>query len=271
MQLLNDYVHTRRWVPVSGSSTRERGVYLLHGTGEHCGRYDEFATQLTAAGWSVGAHDHPGHGESQGQPGSLLPVGVLAVQAAIQIQRFAAETGAPPIVFGHSLGGLLATELVLCHHLTVAGLVLSAPAFRPWISTPNRIKLKIFNALMPDKVLKLTPHPELLTRDEEKLSASRNDNLIHSFRSARMVNWFFDAGAKSIELAPSLSVPTLVLIAGADPVIDPASIREWTDRAPASLVSSHEYPGAYHEILNEIPLVRDQVIRDTLAWLDPMG
>jgi len=63
-------------------------------------------------------------------------------------------------------------------------------------------------------------------------------------------------------------VPALALIAGSDPVIDPNSMREWVQRAPKEMVNSHEYEGAFHELFNEIPSIREKVTNDTLAWLE---
>ena len=267
---MSNAIHTRRWQASETYSGARRpcGVYLLHGTGEHCGRYEEFIFHLTNAGWAVGAHDHPGHGLSQGERGSLLPMGTLPTQAAIQIQQFALETGAPPIVFGHSLGGVLAAELVLTHHLPVTGLILSAPALRPWMTATQKIKLKFLYSLMPDKVLELPGQKENLTRDPQKLEMSLNDELLHGFKSARLVQWLLDSGARSIDLAPNLSVPALALIAGGDLVANPSAIREWVRGAPDAFVSSHEYEGAFHEMFNEIPSVREKVTSHTLAWLE---
>ena len=270
---MNDAVFTRRWQPAESykGSPRSCGVYVLHGTGEHCGRYAELISNLSNAGWAVGAHDHPGHGQSAGERGSVIPQGVIQAQAAIQIQQFAMDTGAPPVVFGHSLGGVLAAEMVLTHHLPVAGLILSAPALRPWITTKQRIQLNLLYALMPDHVKELPGFVENLTHDAQKLEEIANDDLMHRFKSARLIRWLFDSGARSIELAPKLAVPALALIPADDPVIDPASLREWVQRAPKELVKSHEYEGAFHEMFNEIPEIREKVTKDTLAWLESLS
>lgn len=263
-------IHTRFWPANSQSTTQSRpfGVYLLHGTGEHSGRYESVAHALSNAGFAVGAHDHPGHGLSGGERGLLQPTGVLSVQAAIQIQAFAERTGAAPVVLGHSLGGLLATELVLFHQLPVQGLVLSAPAYRPWISWKDRIKLKLFHALVPDHTVELPYRPEALTHDEAVIETSRQDPLIHGYKSARLVRWFLDSGAECIARANELKVPTLALVAGADPVVDPKAIHEWVDNAPINAVTLKEYPTAYHEIYNEVAEIKNAALADTLQWLE---
>jgi len=265
---MTERIFSQRFPAAANSTARPCGVYLLHGTGEHLGRYKELIKRLTDAGWPVGAHDHPGHGQSSGQRGSLLPLGCLQVQAAVQIERFAQETGAPPILFGHSLGGVLAAELVLSHHIPSAGLILSAPAFRARISWKNRLKVNLMHALAPDKTVELPYAPENLTRDSDKIAESLSDPLIHGFKSARFIQWLLDSGAESIALAHSLPIDTLVLIAGADPVVDPAATREWVKRAPGNRIAVHEYPASFHEILNEVVQVREQALSDILMWLD---
>jgi len=103
---LPGHTHSLRWNPPEGQAVKKQGVYLLHGTGEHADRYEHLAQRLSGAGYRVGAHDHPGHGRSSGKRGVFDPPGELATQAAIQCQRFAAETGCAPVLFGHSLGGV---------------------------------------------------------------------------------------------------------------------------------------------------------------------
>jgi len=263
-------IHTHRWHSTCGSHhpARPCGVYLLHGTGEHCGRYDAFAQALTQAGWTVGGHDHPGHGQSDGLRGSMLPNGLLAVQAAIQIQTFAKETGAAPIVFGHSLGGVVASELVLLHRLKVSGLILSAPAFSPYLSFINRLKVNALFTFAPDKVVELKYRPEFLTHDLTVRDQARHDSLIHGFRSARMIRYMLDSGAQSIANAHTLDTPTLALMAGEDPVVENNAIQEWARRASDQMVTIKTYSNAFHEILNEVPQIRDQVTSDVLQWLD---
>lgn len=265
---LSSKTYTQRWLPSGGAGARPCGVYLLHGTGEHCERYDAFARVLADDGWVVGAHDHPGHGRSFGKQGSVSPNGLLAVQAAMQIQTFAEETGAPPILFGHSLGGVVASELVLSHQLPVSGLILSSPAFRPIITIVNRVKLVTLYTVAPDKAVRLKYRPEALTHDDTIRNLSLQDPLIHTYRSARMVRYMLDSGAQSIAKSHTLKTPTLALIAGADPVIETAAIDEWVAGAPEQWMTKKTYQGAFHELLNELPETRNRVAEDILQWLN---
>lgn len=264
-------VHKHRWQPPSDIPVRHQGVYLLHGTGEHGGRYERLATRLAGLGWRVGAHDHPGHGLSGGQRGLIDPCGSLATQAAIQVQAFAMETGTPPILFGHSLGGVLAAELVLIHALPVSGLILSAPGFVPVMKPSARIKLALLSTLAPQLCLDLGYDPGELTHDDTEKAAALQDPLIHGVKSATLVNWLVQSGQRCLSLATTLRVDTLVLIAGDDRIIDSSQTRKFTANAPAEFICAHEYKGYFHELLNETPEQRERVMIDIEHWLQRLS
>ncbi len=215
-----DLIHTRRWHAPPSRTARHCGVYLLHGLGEHSGRYERLATRLTEHGWSVGAHDHPGHGRSGGVQGLIDPPGTLATQAAIQVQNFASETGARPVLMGHSLGGVLAAELVLTHGLEVSGLVLSAPALKPNLSRWEQAKLQLLERIAPNLRINRPYDTTWLTHDEKEAEAARNDERLHGYVSAGLVKWLIDSGKRSITEAARLDVDTLLLLPESDRVVD---------------------------------------------------
>lgn len=262
------HVHRHRWSPPPGAALRERGVYLLHGTGEHGGRYERLVQRLVDAGWQVGAHDHPGHGRSGGPRGRLPVPGAMATRAAIECMRFAHETGAAPYLFGHSLGGVVACELVLLHGMDVAGLVLSAPAIVPRLTRTEALKLWALSRLSPSTTVELPYDPTRLTHDTEQQELARADTLIHGFKSAELIGWLMSAATQVLDAAPLLDVESLMLIAGDDVVIDTRRTRQFIDSAPDGLITDIVYDGCHHELLNEREPARTRVEDDILAWLD---
>jgi len=261
-------VHRHRWSPPAGAPARSRGVYLLHGSGEHAARYERLATRLAAAGWRVGAHDQPGHGRSGGPRGRLPVDGALATRAAIECARFARETGAVPFLFGHSLGGVVAAELVLLHRMEVPGLLLSAPAIVPRLTGRETLKLRALSLLAPRLAIELPSDATRLTRDPEQQRIALEDPLNHGFKSAELVNWLLRTAEQVLAAAGGLDVPTLLLIAGDDRVIDIERTHEFASRVSDAWLTVHAYEGAHHELLNELPEVRDRVEADLLAWLE---
>lgn len=261
-------IHTHRWPPPESVPVQAQGIYLLHGTGEHAARYEALAARLAAQGFRVGAHDHPGHGRSAGQRGLIAPPGSLATQAALQIQAFAKETDSLPILFGHSLGGTLAVELVLQHHMAVSGLILSAPALAPIMRPIDQVKLKLLTQFAPTLCLDLGYDAGRLTHDDAMKAIATSDPLNHGFKSATLVNWLINSGQRSIEKAEHLNVDTLLLIAGADPVIDSSQTRVFADRITNDILTVHEYDDYYHELLNETPERRERVMTNIDQWLE---
>jgi alpha-beta hydrolase superfamily lysophospholipase len=261
-------VHRHRWSPPEGAPVRSGGVYLLHGTGEHAARYERLAQRLAQNGWAVGAHDHPGHGRSGGPRGRIPIAGSLATRAAIEFARFENEIGTRPYLFGHSLGGVVACELVMLHRLPVAGLLLSAPAIVPHLSPRDALKLKLFSRLAPRTVIELPYDPSRLTHDPEQQQAALADPLIHGFKSAEFIGWLMQAATNVLEAADQLDVETLLMIAGADVIIDTDRTREFAQRAPQSLLSVNTYDDCHHELLNELPEHRERIESDIVRWLD---
>lgn len=261
-------LHRHRWSPPPGAPARPRGVYLLHGTGEHGARYERLARRLVAEGWCVGAHDHPGHGRSGGPRGRLPADGSYATHAAAECARFAEETGATPFLFGHSLGGVVACELVLFLRIEVAGLLLSAPAIVPRLTSREALKLRTLSLLAPSLALELPYDPTRLTHDPEQQRIALADPWIHGFKSAGKIGWLMRTAERVLEAGGELDVDTLVLIAGDDVVIDTGRTREFVARAPRHLLTVETYEGCHHELLNEGPELRGRVEDDIVGWLE---
>ena len=260
-------IRTRRWDPPAGTPVRARGVYLLHGFGEHGARYERLAVRLAADGYRVAAHDHPGHGESGGPRGVADPPDALAREAAVRVTRFAEESGAAPYVFGHSLGGVIALELSLAREVPLAGLMLSAPAIVPRLSRADTIRLRVLSAFAPTYAVERPYDASRLTHDPEQIAAAHADPLIHGFKSAGLVGWLIDNARRVLDAAPRLEVKTLLLVAGDDLLIDIARTQAFAERAPEGLVTLVHYEGYYHELLNETPERRERVEDDILGWL----
>lgn len=263
-------VYTHRWSP-SREATVRGGVYLLHGTGEHGARYERLAQRLASEGWAVASHDHLGHGRSGGPRGRILIPGTYATRAAIEFNAFANEIGTTPYLFGHSLGGVVAAELALLHRMPVAGLVLSAPAIVPRLTWQNWLKLKLMALLAPTVAVNIPYDASYLTHDTEQQAIANADPLNHGFKSAEFVSWLMAAAERLESSGAKTDVATLLLIAGGDEVIDTARTRAFASRVPADLLTVQQYDGAHHEILNEVPSIRDRAANDIVAWLDDHG
>lgn len=258
----------RDWQP-----TRDHGagIYLLHGLGEHSGRYDALARWLCVRGWWVRGHDHIGHGDSRGPRGVIDRPDALRIDAAAQIERFARELGSAPLLLGHSMGGALAAELVVSQAVAVSGLILSSPALTIALSPPMQLLATLLQRMAPTLALPNGLNPDHLSHDMAQVRAYRDDPLVHNRICARLLGWLAQAGETARAGAPNLSVPTLLLVAGADRLVEPEGSRAFAARTPAELTTLKWYDGLFHELFNESAAERQMVLDDLAEWLTPLA
>jgi alpha-beta hydrolase superfamily lysophospholipase len=246
-----------------------RGVVLLvHGLSEHAGRYDHVARRLNDWGFAVRGYDHYGHGESDGVRGRLPDGQRLLTDLADVLDstraRMAPET--PLILFGHSLGGLVAARFVAMQLRPVQGLVLSSPALDAGLSPWQKLLLAVLQRIAPDLCVRNGLDPRRLSHDPAVVRAYRDDPLVHDRISARLARFIVEAGAATRAAAPQWSVPTLLLYAGDDHLVSPAGSRAFAAAAPAGVVHARCFEDYFHEIFNE----RDPapVFAALQRWLD---
>jgi alpha-beta hydrolase superfamily lysophospholipase len=236
-------------------------VVLVHGIGEHCGRYTHVVDALNHAGWSVFAYDQRGHGRSPGARGVLPHPEALLDDLGQVLDGIHAHK---LVLLGHSMGGVVAARFVAEARRKVDALVLSSPALKNRLKLTDRIKLALGTLLAPNLVLPNGLDATKIAHDPEVVRAYRNDPLVHDRLTPRLVNFILDSGRIVRQRAGTWRVPTLLLWAGDDRLVDPEGSREFARNAPTDVVTTREFAGLYHEILNE----GDPRVFDTmLDWM----
>lgn len=247
-------------------------IAIAHGIGEHSERYAALAGELVKSRYTVASLDWPGHGESGGARGDARSW--IHLRDHLVPAMFTATRGIPGqpdrlphVLLGHSMGGVLALDAALAQGRDLVGVVASAPALKS--AMPPWWKLMLANialATAPSVGFPTGIEEGGISRDPEVIRARDEDRLVHDRISPRLYHGFTEARQRVMRDARRLAIPALVLFGTADRVADPEGGREFRDAAPRGLVSWIEYPDAYHEVFNDV--MRDQVIRDLLAWLD---
>ena len=248
-----------------------RGVVLIvHGLGEHAWRYDHVAEQLNEWGFAVRAYDQYGHGESMGPRGALPSADRLLSDLAevIDESRFRMSESTPLIVLGHSMGGLVAGRFVSLGLRPVQGLVLSSPALDPGLNALQKMLLAVLPRIAPDLRIGNGLNADFISHDPAVVAAYKADPLVHDRISARLAAFIAETGPVTIAAAPSWTVPTLLLYAGDDKLVNPAGSRAFAAAAPQPMVSTHCFDGMYHEIFNETAPQRALVFAELKRWLD---
>jgi alpha-beta hydrolase superfamily lysophospholipase len=262
-----DNVVIQDWPLEAG--VRVRGVVILvHGLGEHAGRYDHVARQLNAWGFAVRGYDQCGHGESGGSPGSLPTDTRLLDDLAdiVDSTRTRMDKGVPLIILGHSMGGLVAGRFVSLGIRPVDGLVMSSPALNPGLSAFQKLLVAVLPKLFPGLRVGNGLNASFISHDPAVVAAYLSDRLVHDRISARLARFIATAGPATVALASSWKVPTLLMYAGDDRLVAPQGSRDFAAAAPAAVVTTHCFEGLYHEIFNELDAT--PVFAALRRWLD---
>jgi alpha-beta hydrolase superfamily lysophospholipase len=261
-------IFLREW-PVPDGVPARGALLLVHGLGEHSGRYAHVGERLAALGLHVRAYDHRGHGESDGPRGSLPhPEALLDDLRAVFDDLAAAQGGAPPFLLGHSLGGATAARAATGGWVTPRGLVLSSPALRVSPSPVERGLIAVARRAAPDTGFPNRLPIDKVSHDPAVVAAYKADGLNHDRITPRMYDFLADAGAAARRDAARFTVPTLLLVAGADALVDARGAREFSAALPAGVGTLHWYDGLYHELFNEREPDRSGVLGDLDAWLE---
>jgi alpha-beta hydrolase superfamily lysophospholipase len=250
-------------------NVRLRGVVLIvHGLGEYAGRYDHVAEQLNGWGFAVRSYDQYGHGESGGARGALPTTMRLLEDLAdvVDTTRHRLRDDTPLFLLGHSMGGLVAGNFVARGIRRVEGLIMSSPALDPGLGVLQKLMLAVVPRIAPDLCVGNGLDPQYLSHDAAVVKAYKEDPLCHDRICGRLASFIAKAGPETVARAPKWRVPTLLMYAGSDRLVNPAGSRAFAVAAPKEVVTSHCFEQHYHEIFNEVD--REPVFAMLRQWLD---
>ena len=254
------------WLLPNGQRPRAL-VLIVHGLGEHAGRYAELAADLNAWGYTVRAYDQRGHGQSSGARGAgPHPHALVHDLAEVVDHTRDSHPDLPVLLLGHSLGGVVAARFVSLGLRPVDGLVLSSPALDPGMSDFQKWLLawlpKVAPQLRVGNGLKL----QYLSHNPAVAPAYRRDPLVHDRIGVAIARFLAEDGEAAIAAAPMWVVPTLLMYAGHDRLVNPEGSRRFAAAAPPSVVTTAPFEAMYHELFHEPD--RAQVLARLRGWLD---
>lgn len=254
------------WEPTHGAAAKAV-VGLVHGMGEHMGRYVHVAEMLAAEGYAVIGFDQRGHGRTEGKRGHapsyealLEGVDRLLAEAA------SAYPGLPAFLLGHSMGGNVTLNYLLRKQPALQGAIVTGPWLRLAFKPPSlQVVLgRVIERVYPKYTNNRPLRAENLTSDPEMIARYVSDPLGHGQITAKFFFSMLRAGRWAIANADRLRVPTLVMHATEDRVTSAEASREFAANA-GPLCEWMGWDGLRHEIMNE--LRREEVFAVIREWL----
>jgi alpha-beta hydrolase superfamily lysophospholipase len=226
---------------------------VVHGLGEHAGRYERFARGMAEHGMGTFAVDLRGHGRSPGQRGHVDWWSQWTGDVSAFVKNTGAVADGEVVPLGHSFGGAALLSTVLAGKLASSRrFIVSSPALRVKVPV-SAWKIRLGTAaskVVPRLALDNEVDPKLLSRLPEVVEAYRTDPLVHAKISSRLYTEWRAATRQILDHAAEIKVPFLILAGTADDLIDPQGSQELHERA-ASMSELRLLEGRYHEPFND--------------------
>ncbi|KAL4670434.1 hypothetical protein H8957_010579 [Semnopithecus entellus] len=288
------YLFCRYWKP---TGTPKALIFVSHGAGEHCGRYEELAQMLMGLDLLVFAHDHVGHGQSEGERMVVSDFHVFVRDVLQHVDSMQKDyPGLPVFLLGHSMGGAIAILTAAERPGHFAGMVLISPlvlanpesattfkdysgilkhsmekasrTLRFWIPSPFWVlAAKVLNLVLPN--LSLGPiDSSVLSRNKTEVDIYNSDPLI--CRAGLKVCFgiqLLNAVSRVERALPKLTVPFLLLQGSADRLCDSKGAYLLMESAKSQDKTLKIYEGAYHVLHKELPEVTNSVFHEINMWV----
>ncbi len=255
-----------RWTRWDAAAPRG-ALLVVHGFGDHAGRYADLGRVLGARGYTVLAYDQRGHGGSEGKRGDAPSFAAFLAdldRAWAEAERVLPR---PLALYAHSFGALVAMRWLQTRPVRPGAVVLTAPWLATALAVPRwkLIAARILLRAAPGLAIPSgSDRPDYLTRDPERAAAYRDDPLVHHRITAR-----FHAGVLAAQAGAGADpwptdTPTLVVVPGDDPLVDAGAALAWA-RARPSLDVRVRAEGR-HELHNDLD--REASLGLVADWLD---
>lgn len=258
-------LHCQSWHPATKS---QASLIIVHGLGEHGGRYMNIVRELIPLQFSIYACDHRGHGRSSGQRGYVQRFAEFRDDVSQVVQHVQQEQGQdkPLFLMGHSLGGLIVLDSILNGQRGIQGAVLSAPALDSGAISPFLIMVsRLLSRVWPTLSVKTGLDVSGISRDPQVLIDRANDPLIHGVGTPRLATESTLAMLNCFENVDQLEIPLLMYHGTSDRITSPIVSRSFFDQIDGEDKTYIAYDGGFHESHKD--LHHEQVTADIADWL----
>jgi acylglycerol lipase len=245
-------------------------VIYVHSMGEHSGRYlfpIEYFIDRKVAFYGL---DHRGHGKSSGKRGHINSFSDYLDDLSTFVNVVRKREGDKQLfIMGHGLGGLIVVRYIEEYPDLFAGAIISSASLK------LKHSISPFTAYVGEKLSKYLPRfsmtneidPVNLTHDKDVVKKYMEDDLVHNKVTVRFFTECSSAMSVAFHKAETVTLPFLIIHAGADQVVSPEGSRRFYDAISSTDKKLSIYPGMYHELFNELDRVA--VYKDIEKWITP--
>jgi len=260
-------IHFQSWEPQG----EPRAIFVVvHGHGEHSGRYQDLVNYFVPKGIAAFALDHQGHGKSEGKRGCVSHFADY-VQDLHQFRLLVENRfdNLSLFIAGQSMGGLIAFKYLLDNGKGIAAGILSSPEFELVLKVPTvRLWLgKLFSHIAPNVTMSNHLDASYMSRDPVEVQKYKNDPLNHDRISGRLFVEMLATMTESKSRAAEMNTPLLLIYGGKDKIVSGIASKNLIEGVNTRDKKIIEYPDSYHELYHEID--KDKVFDDINAWLEP--
>ena len=240
---------------------------IVHGFGEHSGRYKNVVDHFVPAGYAVYSFDLRGHGRSPGQRGHVNSWAEYRGDVRAFVNWVAEQQpNVPLVLLGHSMGGLIVLDYTLHHPQGLVAVVASAPLLGLVGVSPILVKVgQLVSKIRPTFSMDAGLDIHGISRDSTVVQAYQADPLVHGLISVRLGAEMNRIMAQTKAQAADFQPPLLIIHGDADRLTSHQESRAFFEQVSLPTKRYISYPGGYHESFND--LHHQQAVSDVAAWV----
>jgi alpha-beta hydrolase superfamily lysophospholipase len=261
----NANIYYQAWLP---EGDVKAVLFLVHGLGEYCGRYQNHVNYFVPLGYAIYGLDHLGHGRSDGEREVIDRFSDYTDALTTYYGMIKGwQPGKPIIILGHSMGGLITCAYLLDHQADFKGAIVSAPAIKVGenISSMTITLGKLLSRIAP-KMGVLALDATAISHDPAVVKAYADDPLVfHGKTPARLAAEMLKTMMRVTGETDRITLPIIVVQGSEDKLVDPAGAQMLYDKAGSKDKTLKIYKGLYHEVHNEPE--RGIMFKDVETWL----